>query len=95
MTRRQELLERIAQQKMGIGCLTERKSELDFVDVGVVGVSAALNEAYELGQMDLLQHAKAVVKASHRGIAELADAVENLEVIVKNAEFRDKELTTA
>lgn len=46
-----ELLTRIAQEHLGFETLEERKSDsLDFKDVGVLNVKAALEAAYAAGQ---------------------------------------------
>lgn len=45
--------EKISREHLSIETLTTRKSDsLDFYDVSVWGVVAALNEAYELGKKE-------------------------------------------
>ncbi|MDO8776623.1 MAG: hypothetical protein Q7K57_49495 [Burkholderiaceae bacterium] len=47
----QQTIEQIARQHLGIGTLEARKSDrLDFYDVSVWGVEAALKAAFEAGQ---------------------------------------------
>lgn len=59
-----ERLAQIAQEHLGIETLEQRgRDALDFHEVGVAGLTAALDAAYRAGQATLLKAAEALLEA--------------------------------
>lgn len=59
-----ERLTQIAQEHLGIETLEQRgRDALDFHEVGVAGLTAALDAAYRAGQATLLKAAEALLEA--------------------------------